>query len=81
MKISEWMLERKPWELWNISREKFDEFYGNLLEHQKYVPNVGDPAPHFEAERLDANGNRTGESFKFTGEEGRPVAFVFGSYT
>ncbi|MAI12284.1 MAG: hypothetical protein CBD27_11745 [Rhodospirillaceae bacterium TMED167] len=81
MKLSKWMLDRKPWEIWNVSRKKFDEFYGVLLARDKIAPKVGDPAPHFEAERLDANGNRTGAQFKFAGQEARPVAFVFGSYT
>ena len=81
MEISKWMLRRKPWELWKISQKEFEEFYGKLLAREKKVPKVGDPAPHFEAERLDAKGNRTGDNFKFTGQNARPVAFVFGSYT
>ena len=81
MAIDKSKLLEKPWERWNISQKEFEEFYGKMLAREKKVPKVGGPAPHFEAERLDAKGNRTGDNFKFAGQEARPVAFVFGSYT
>ena len=81
MAIDKSNLMEKPWERWNVSQKEFEEFYSNMMARETNVPKVGDPAPHFEAERLDAKGKRTGENFKFGGPGPRPVAFVFGSYT
>lgn len=55
------LLLGKRWERWNISQEEFEEFVSNMTAREKNVPKVGDPGPHFEAERLDTKGNRTGD--------------------
>ncbi len=75
------MIKHKHWERWGITEAEFMEYMDKKHARDANVPQVGEPAPHFEAERLDVRGKRTGEMIKFEGAGGRPVAFVFGSYT
>ena len=80
-KALERMIKHKHWERWGISEAEFMEYMEKKHARDANVPQVGEPAPHFEAERLDIRGKRTGEKFAFDGAGGKPVAFVFGSYT
>lgn len=64
-----------------ITREGFREIRRTMAEREARTPAVGDPAPDFEIERLSAEGQRTGETFRLSEHRGRPVALVFGSYT
>ena len=54
---------------------------GRVLKDQEKSPNVGDPAPDFEAELLDPKGKRTGEYQRLSDSFGTPIGLVFGSYT
>ncbi len=65
----------------NISREDYVARRDVANEAEKHVPNVGDRAPDFEIERLDAKGRRTGDYVKLSDSSGRPVVLYFGSYT
>ncbi len=65
----------------NISREDFKEVVARMAERDARTPPVGSPAPDFELELLDAQGQRTGEYRRLSSHRGRPVALVFGSYT
>lgn len=74
----------RPWENWGrggISKEEFEEFIAETEARQAKAPIVGEPAPDFEIERLDARGKPTGQMFRLSSVRGRPVALVFGSYT
>ena len=71
----------KPWEGWGISKEKFDAYEASRRQWGSHAPKIGDEAPDFEIERLTAEGDRTGEMFRFSSSKGRPVALCMGSYT
>jgi hypothetical protein len=73
-----------PWVDWGdggISKEEFEEYLARKQARQAKAPLVGQPAPDFEIERLDAHGKQTGKMFRLSSTRGRPVALVFGSYT
>jgi|ETNmetMinimDraft_16_1059900.scaffolds.fasta_scaffold418019_2 hypothetical protein len=74
----------RPWENWGrggISKEEFDAHLAKKEARQAKAPIVGESAPDFEIEHLDAHGKRTGQIFRLSSVFGRPVALVFGSYT
>ena len=48
---------------------------------ESLVPQVGDVAPDFTAERLGEGRRHTGEFVTLSKLRGRPVALAFGSYT
>ena len=64
-----------------ITREAFGEIRTMMAARDAKTPAVGTLAPDFEIERLSAEGQRTGETFRLSQNRGRPVALVFGSYT
>jgi len=52
-----------------------------VVRDQENSPVVGDPAPDFELECLDAQGRRTGTTTRLSSHFGTPIGLVFGSYT
>jgi hypothetical protein len=73
-----------PEEVWDrllITREDFSAHRARRLAREESLPVLGDSAPDFTAERLDANGERTGELLKHSSMRGMPVGLVFGNYT
>ena len=65
----------------NINREDYTKQWREGVEREGHVPQPGQMAPDFEAERLSAEGKRTGEYFKLSSQRGRPIVLYFGSYT
>ncbi len=81
MATSEHNVSAKPWLHWGISKGEFDLYMEKKMARDAQTPKVDDAAPDFEAERLSADGKRTGKMFQFSSTRGRPVALVMGSYT
>ncbi len=71
----------QPWIHWGISKEEYDTYMAAKFEWDKGTPAVSSKAPDFEVECLDAKGKRTGEMFRLSSTQGRPVALLMGSYT
>ena len=65
----------------NISRKDYMAMRAARIEREKSAPRIGEPAPDFEIERLDADGKRGGRMFRLSSTRGRPVALILGSYT
>lgn len=63
------------------TRKGMRDAYRRRLEADKSSPQVGQEAPDFELERLDASGRRSGEYLRLSSLRGRPVGLIFGSYT
>lgn len=64
------------------TREELRKFIeARVIRDQTKSPKVGDPAPDFELELLDARGKRTGEMTRLSSHFGKPIGLVFGSYT
>lgn len=73
---------RKIWmELSDMTEGDFDKMFADQKVRQDRVPEVGQPAPEFEAELLDPDHARSGKTVKLSDLRGKPVALVFGSYT
>ena len=74
--------KRAIWlEISDMTGEEFDAMQLHHREHQQGGPKVGDVAPDFTAEVLDAGRKRTGEFVTLSSARGRSVALAFGSYT
>ena len=69
-------LEFRGW-----TREGMRERYLDRIEHDKHSPQVGEVAPDFELELLDATGNRTDDRLSLSALRGKPVGLIFGSFT
>lgn len=54
---------------------------GRVIRDRELSPKVGEDAPDFEAELLDAHGKRTGQMEKISDHFGTPIGLIFGSYT
>lgn len=65
----------------NISPEDYIKVKELAEEREKRVPQIGDPAPDFELERLNVDGKRTGQRVRLSSLRGKPVLLYFGSYT
>ncbi|MDA0241625.1 MAG: hypothetical protein O3A84_16595 [Proteobacteria bacterium] len=52
-----------------------------VIRDRDHSPKVGDDAPDFELERLDARGKRTGKMERLSSHFGTPIGLIFGSYT
>ena len=64
------------------TREELRKFIeGRVLRDLENAPKVGEDAPDFNIERLDDNGNRTGEMERLSDHFGTPIGLIFGSYT
>ena len=63
------------------TRDGMRERYFERLERDKHAPQVGDVAPDFELELLDATGQRTADRVTLSSLRGKPVGLIFGSYT
>lgn len=78
-------LPPERWEKIGMAREQYLEDYVAMVreraERNSAAPNVGEPAPDFEIDRLTPAGKRSGEKFRLSSTRGKPVALVFGSYT
>lgn len=74
--------KKKVWlEISDMTEEEFDAMMAAEKGREAQVPQVGDTAPDFTAERLGENRSRTGEFVTLSNLRGRPVALAFGSYT
>ncbi len=65
----------------NISPENYIKVKELADEREKRVPQIGDPAPDFELERLTDDGKRTDQRVRLSSLRGQPVLLYFGSYT
>ncbi len=65
----------------NISAQDYIKVKQAADEREKRVPQVGDPAPEFELERLSGDGTRSGQHVRLSSLRGKPVLLYFGSYT
>jgi len=65
----------------DMTETEFDAMMTEEKGRQPQVPQVGDMAPDFTAERLGEGRSRTGEFVTLSQLKGRPVALAFGSYT
>ncbi len=65
----------------DMTAEEFQEYQENHKKRQAGVPEVGSEAPDFEADVLDRERKRTGETWRLSSSRGRPVGLVFGSFT
>ncbi|MDX1485085.1 MAG: hypothetical protein R3229_11440 [Alphaproteobacteria bacterium] len=74
--ITDEELEFRGW-----TRDGMRRRYLDRIERDKQSPQVGDMAPDFELELLDAQGGRTGELLSLSSLRGKPVGLIFGSYT
>jgi len=64
------------------TREELRKFIeARVIRNRDKAPKVGEPAPDFELELLDARGNRTSETMRLSSHFGKPIGLVFGSYT
>jgi|TARA_B100001094_G_C17450974_1_gene448252 hypothetical protein len=54
---------------------------GRVIRDQEVSPKVGEDAPDFDVEILDAQGKRTDKMMKLSSQFGVPIGLVFGSYT
>ena len=52
-----------------------------VIRDETKSPKLGEPAPDLELEKLDAQGNRTGQMARLSDHFGKPIGLVFGSYT
>ncbi len=65
----------------NISPEDYIKVKALADEREKRVPQIDDPAPDFELERLTDDGKRTDQRVRLSSLRGKPVLLYFGSYT
>jgi hypothetical protein len=74
--------KKKVWlEISDMTEEEFDAMIAAEKSRESKVPQAGDTAPDFSAERLGENRSRTGKFVTLSNLRGRPVALAFGSYT
>ncbi len=74
--ISDEELEFRGW-----TREGMRARYIDRFEGDKHSPQVGEVAPDFELELLDATGNRSDDRLSLSALRGKPVGLIFGSFT
>lgn len=65
----------------DMTAEEFQKYQEDHKKRQAGVPQVGSDAPDFEADVLDRERKRTGETWRLSSSRGRPVGLVFGSFT
>ena len=65
----------------NVSPEDYVKIKEVANECEKSVPQVGEPAPDFDLERLTADGKRSDQRVRLSSLRGKPVLLYFGSYT
>ena len=74
--------KKQVWlEISDMTEDEFDRMMAEEKGRVSLVPQVGDVAPNFTAERLGEGHRRTGEFVTLSKLRGRPVALAFGSYT
>lgn len=72
----------KIWlEISDMTAEEFQEYQEIHKARQVGVPKEGSDAPDFEADILDRERKRTGETWRLSSCRGKPVGLVFGSFT
>ena len=72
----EWLKTR------GLTRDQLRRFIEKrVIRDKEKTPRVGDPAPDFELEKLDAQGRRTGQMVRLSSFFGSPIGLIFGSYT
>lgn len=74
--------KKQVWlEISDMTEDEFDRMMAEEKGRESLVPQVGDVAPDFTAERLGEGRRHTGEFVTLSKLRGRPVALAFGSYT
>ena len=74
--------KKQVWlEISDMTEAEFDAMMAEEKGREPLVPQVGDIAPDFRAERLGEGRVRTGKYVTLSSLRGRPVALAFGSYT
>jgi hypothetical protein len=74
--ISDEELEFRGW-----TKEGMRARYLDRIDRDKASPQVGEVAPDFSLEVLDATGNRTDGHMALSSLRGKPVGLIFGSFT
>jgi len=65
-----------------LTRDQLRSFIEKrVIKDREKSPKVGEDAPDFEVERLDAFGKRTGKMESLSSHFGTPIGLIFGSYT
>ncbi|MBT6284932.1 MAG: hypothetical protein HOI96_07090 [Rhodospirillaceae bacterium] len=65
----------------DMTEAEFDAMMAEEKSREPSVPQVGEMAPDFTAERLGEGRSRTGEYVTLSQLKGRPVALAYGSFT
>ena len=72
----------KVWlDISDMTAEEFQEYQANHKARQAGVPQPGSDAADFEADVLDRERKRTGETWRLSSCRGKPVGLIFGSFT
>lgn len=73
---------RKIWvDISDISDQELQAHMEEEKAREAIVPQPGQMAPDFEADVLDREKKRTGETVRLSSLRGKPVGLVFGSFT
>jgi hypothetical protein len=64
-----------------LDRRGLQAVFDDGVARDRLSPAVGEAAPDFTLELIEAGGRRTGQLRRLSHHRGRPVALVFGSYT
>ncbi len=65
-----------------LTRDQLRKFIEKrVIRDRENTPKVGEAAPDFNVEKLDAKGARTGEMVRLSSYFGTPIGLIFGSYT
>ena len=62
-------------------KEALQARFDGKVAQERNAPKLADAAPDFELERLDSQGQRTGEMRRLSDYYDKPVALIFGSFT
>ena len=65
----------------DLTVEEFQAYQDNHKARQAGVPQPGSEAPDFEADVLDRERKRTGETWRLSSSRGKPEGLIFGSFT
>ena len=64
-----------------LSAVEIQELFDDRIARERRAPQIGQTAPDFSLELIDAEGQRTGKNQRLSDCRGQPVALIFGSYT
>ena len=64
-----------------LTEAEFRKFHSDRVARQRYLPEIGEPAPDFELDGLDRDGRLSGARHRLSAYRGKPVGLAFGSFT